>query len=67
MVKVPYYDPSRPPDSGRNYVYVVKLGAFFLEEMAGNDVFGRFMQLGTDGQPCDEGQESWLNGIVLLE
>jgi hypothetical protein len=66
---VPFFDPTLPPTSGRNWVRVVKLGAFFIESVQGNgDVTGRFMQITTGGVPCGHGLgNSLVKGIVLIE
>jgi hypothetical protein len=65
---VPFFDPTLPPASGRNWVTVVKLGAFFIEEVQGGDVTGRFMQITTGGVPCGHGLgNSLVKGIVLVE
>jgi Putative Flp pilus-assembly TadE/G-like len=66
---VPFFDPTLPPTSGRNWVEVVKIGAFFIEDIKGNgDVTGRFMQITTGGVPCGQGLgNSLVKGIVLIE
>jgi Flp pilus assembly protein TadG len=66
---VPFFDPTTPPTSGRNWVSVVKLGAFFIEGVQGNgDVTGRFIQITTGGVPCGNGLGNGLvKGIVLIE
>lgn len=40
---ISFYNPELPPTSGRNYVTVVQLGGFFIEEMQGQDVFGVYV------------------------
>jgi hypothetical protein len=69
IVLVPFFDPSNPPDSGRNWVRVVKLGAFFLEEMgSGSEVRGRFMKVTVPGEPCAAPSPgTFLKGIQLVE
>lgn len=68
VIKVPFYDPSRPPRTGRNYVFVVKIGAFFLEEAHGHEVTARFMQLATPGTPCDPNAPTgFMIGFALVE
>lgn len=66
---VPFFDPTIPPESGRNWVQVVKLGAFFLESVGpGSQVNGRFINLTVPGEPCAGGSEnSFLKGIALAE
>jgi Flp pilus assembly protein TadG len=42
---IPFYDPSRPQNSGRNSIYVYQLGAVFIENTnAKGEVVGRFMR-----------------------
>lgn len=66
---VPFFDPTLPPESGRNYVTVVKLGAFFIEQVTGGgDVTGRFIEITTAGIPCGHGLgNSLVKGIALIE
>ncbi len=66
---VPFFDPTLPPASGRNWVTVVKIGAFFIENVGGGgEVTGRFIQITTAGVPCGYGLGSSLvKGIVLIE
>lgn len=65
---VPFFDPTLPPKSGKNYVNVVKLGAFFIEEMSAGNVTGRFIQITTSGVPCGTGLgNSMVKGIALIE
>lgn len=66
---VPFFDPTLSPGPGRNYVTVVKLGAFFIESIQGNnEVRGRFVQLTTQGSPCAGGSgSSFVKAIVLVE
>jgi hypothetical protein len=65
VCKVSMYDPVLPPDPGRDYVVVVRLGAFFLEDMQGRNVYGRFISITTGGGwgpgPSD------LYGVKLVE
>lgn len=69
IVLVPFFDPSSPPISGRNWVRVVKIGAFFLEEMGnGSEVRGRFIKVTVDGEPCASPNEgTFVQGIRLVE
>lgn len=66
---VPFFDPSSPPTSGRDWVRVVKLGAFFLESVGpGSEVRGRFIKVTVPGTPCaGETENSFLKGIALVE
>jgi len=42
---IPFYDPSRPQNSGRNSVYIYQLGAVFVESMDNQgNVTGRFIR-----------------------
>lgn len=51
IIKVPFYDPNFPPASGKNTVTVIRLGAFFLEDIQGRNVIGRFIEITTSGTP----------------
>jgi hypothetical protein len=67
---VPFFDPTLPPVSGRNYVTVSKIGAFFIENVRpGGEVVGRFIQITTQGSPCAGGGlgTGLVKGIVLVE
>ena len=66
---VPFFDPTIPPNSGRNWVRVVKIGAFFLESVGpGSEVRGRFIKVTIAGEPCAGGSgNSFINGITLVE
>jgi hypothetical protein len=68
-IKVPFFDPTRPPDSGRNWVYVTKIAAFFLESRGpGSRVNARFMELASPGTPCPEGAPpSFIHGLTLVQ
>jgi hypothetical protein len=65
VCKVSMYAETDPPASGRDEVVVVRLGAFFLEEMQGKDVYGRFIKITTSGTPGDG--ESDLVGVRLVK
>ena len=65
IFKIPFYDPNFPPDSGRNTVIVIRLGAFFLEGTQGRDVIGRFISITTSGSWG--GGPSSLMGVKLVE
>jgi Flp pilus assembly protein TadG len=67
---VPFFDPTMPPTSGRNYVTVVKLGAFFIESVGpGGAVYGRFIELTSTGEPCPGRGlgNSFIKGIALID
>jgi len=66
---IPFFDPTQPPSSGRNFVTVVKLGAFFIESIGPkSQVNGRFIQITTQGIPCPGGtSSSFVKAIVLVE
>jgi len=69
VVKVAFYDPTRAPDPGKNYIHITKVGAFFLESLGpASAVTARFMQIATQGVPCDEdAPPSFLKGYRLVE
>jgi len=71
VVLIPFFDPSRPPTSGRNSVYVSKIGVFFLESMNGNEVTGRFTSIIASGGPCNTGGpgigQAFVQGISLIQ
>ncbi len=66
---IPFFDPTTPPGSGRKYVTVVKLGAFFIESVSQKgEVRGRFIQITTQGTPCPGGTAtSFVKSIALVE
>jgi hypothetical protein len=67
---VPFFDPRFPPKSGRNWVNVTKIGAFFIERLHQNgDVTGRFVNVMFQGSPCPYGGlgNSMVKGISLIE
>ena len=68
---IPFYDPSRPQNSGRNSIYVYQLGAVFIESTnAKGEVIGRFMRgMAVDPKrtagACDTGSVSLYSvGLV---
>lgn len=64
VCKIAMYDYLVPPDPGRNYVTVIRLGAFFVIGMQGNDVIGTFIEITTSG-PFGPG-DSDLLGVRLV-
>jgi len=66
---IPFLDPAQPPQPGRNWVTVVKLGAFFIESVGpGSQVNTRFIQITTQGPPCPGGTgNSFIKTIALVE
>jgi hypothetical protein len=68
IVLVPFFIPISNEGSGRNNVIVSKVGAFFLEEMSGGDVVGRFIKVAFPGVPCDDpATTSFIVGLHLIE
>ena len=69
VVLVPMFDPRLPPNPGRNWVQISKIGAFFLEGTAGGgDVIGRYMETTTTGGPCPGGLGNGLvKGVALVQ
>lgn len=70
IVLVPFFDPRFPPTSGRNWVTVTKIGAFFIENLHANgDVIGRFVKVTAQGSPCPYSGlgNSMVKGIALVE
>jgi hypothetical protein len=66
VCKISMYDPNFPPEPGKNYVTVVRLGAFFLEDITPpGHVIGRFIEITTGGVwgPGD----SDLYGVKLVQ
>jgi hypothetical protein len=67
---VPFFDPTLPPTSGRNWVNITKIGAFFIERLHPNgEVTGRFVQVTAQGTPCGNKElgNSMVKGIALVE
>ena len=64
IVKIPFYDPNYPPDSGKNTVEVIRLGAFFLEGVSGRNVMGRFIEITAPGFWGDSA--SFIMGVKLI-
>jgi hypothetical protein len=67
-VKIALFDPRYTPKSGRNWVTVSNLGAFFVESVRAGDVTGVYMGLTTQGEPCaGPGDPTFLVGLRLVE
>jgi hypothetical protein len=66
---VPLFDPRLPPTSGRNYVTISKIGAFFIESTGpGSQVNGRFIQVTAQGSPCEiRSGTTLVQGLQLIE
>jgi hypothetical protein len=66
---VPLFDPTLAPGSGRNYVTVTQVGAFFIEQTGpGGEVTGRFLDYAAPGVPCGTGLGGGLvKGLSLVE
>jgi hypothetical protein len=64
VCKVAMYDYWFPPEPGRHYVTVVRLGAFFLEEVRGNDILVRMLSWEESG--IRESVEAPASGAVQL-
>ena len=69
IILVPFFDPLTPPTSGRNYVTITKIGAFFIEGVQGNgDVTGRFITATIDGPKCTvQNPGTFVKGLALVE
>jgi Flp pilus assembly protein TadG len=69
IILVPFFDPTSPPVSGRNWVRVTKIGAFFLEGVQGNgNITGRFIKATVDGPKCvAQNPGTFIKGIHLAE
>jgi Flp pilus assembly protein TadG len=69
VILVPFFDPTSPPTSGKTYVTVTKVGAFFLEGVQGNgNVTGRFIKATVDGPKCVvQNPGTFLKGLALVE
>jgi hypothetical protein len=69
VCKIALFDPRFTPQSGRNWVQVSNLGAFFLESVeGGGNVTGVYMGLLTPGEPCaGPNDPTFLLGLRLVE
>jgi len=68
---VPFFDPTQPPQSGRNWVRVAKVAVIFIEQISSDgQVSGRFMSITTPGTPCAPGAGgapgTFLKGVTLI-
>lgn len=67
VIRVAFFDPRLPVDSGRNYVTVIKIGGFFLENVQPNgDVMGYYMQAVAWGGTPDP-QNAGLQVVQLVK
>jgi hypothetical protein len=63
---VPFYDPRRPPVSGRNSIYVESFGAFFAEDTRGaGEVIGRLIEAFAKN-PASAEENSLLYSVRLV-
>jgi Flp pilus assembly protein TadG len=69
VILVPFFDPTTPPVSGKNWVRVTKVGAFFIEGVQNNgNVTGRFIKATVDGPKCTvQTPGTFLKGLALVE
>ena len=69
IVLIPIHDPRVPILSGhQGAIQVVKVAAFFMEEMVGNSqVRGRFIKVRAPGSPCAAGQVSFTYNLNLVQ
>jgi hypothetical protein len=57
VVFIPIHDPRIPIISGRNSIQIVKIAAFFIEQVRGKgEVTGRFVRVQAPGQLCAAGE-----------
>ena len=61
---VPFFDPTQPPTSGRNWVRITRIGVLFIEQIVGNEVRGRFMTINVPGIPCPPGTPGSIGAMV---
>jgi hypothetical protein len=68
---VPFFDPTLPPQPGRNWVRVTRIGVLFIEQIAGNEVRGRFLSINVPGIACPPGSPgsagALVHGIALIQ
>jgi hypothetical protein len=66
---VPLFDPTLAPGSGRDWVTVMQVAAFFIEDTGpGGEVTGRFLDYAAPGVPCAGGLGGGLvKGLSLVE
>jgi len=69
IVLASFFDPRLPPTSGRNWVRVIKVAAFFIDDVNKNSqVTGYFMMMATPGERCAAGETpgGFLKGLGLV-
>jgi hypothetical protein len=67
---IPLHDPRVPLRPGKMDIHVVKIAAFFIEEIRGNGVVvGRFLKIQGPGDPCPDGQTAggFVWNLSLIE
>jgi Flp pilus assembly protein TadG len=68
---VPFFDPTLSPGSGRNWVTVTKVGAFFIEGVVAGNVVGRYIESVAQGAACPGGglnvNGGFIKGIALIQ
>jgi hypothetical protein len=68
VIYVPFFFPWTDATSGRTDVIITKIGAFFIESQTSNTVTGRFLQVATPGEPCDDPEyTSFFVGLHLIQ
>ena len=65
IVKIPFYDPNFPPNSGRKNIGVYGLGAFFISSIQGGEVTAIFLHLATSGTRGSG--NTMLYGVYLVQ
>jgi len=67
LIRMGLFDPSKPVDSGRNFVTVIKIGGFFIEGVQSNgDVTGRYTLVASQGGIPDPAC-SFLQVVQLVQ
>jgi len=68
---VPFFDPTQPPQPGRDWVRVTRIAVVFLDQVVGNEVRGRFLSVNLPGIPCPPGSPgtagALVRGIALIQ
>jgi hypothetical protein len=70
IIFVPFFDPLFGPHSGKGFVRISKIGAFFIEGVQGNgNVTARFIEVAAPGEPCEEQSQagSFFTSIRLVK